>query len=104
MNYSQNDSIISEWVNRHKFTLFTSIEGIENSDYRAVYLSSEQGECCQIWIDKPDSGIVCVHAADVETHQDEELSKEWCVSEEKLCETLDNAVSFVNQWFARKSA
>ena len=47
---------------------------------------------------------MCIHAGDVETDQDEELSKEWCVPIEELAEALENAVIFVKTWFGRKSA
>ena len=104
MNYSDIDSTITKWVEKHNLSLFTSMDGVENSECRNVYISSEQGECCQIWVDKPNSGKVCIHAAEVESHHDEELSKEWCATLEELNKALDNAVSFVQQWFERKSA
>ena len=104
MNYAQIDQVILDWVEKHSFSLFTKYENDSDSDFRAVYLSSEQGECCQIWIDKPKSGKVCIHAGDIETHQDEELKKEWCVPIEGLAEALENAVNFVKTWFGRKSA
>ncbi len=104
MNYSQIDQVILNWVEKHSFSLFTKYENIPDSDFRAVYLSSEQGECCQISIDKPKAGKVCIHAGDIETHQDEELEKEWSVSVEELQEALENAVVFVKVWFGRKNA
>ena len=104
MNYSEIDQVISEWADKHGFSLFTKHENDSDSDFRAVYLSSEQGECCQIWIDEPKEGMVHIHAGDVETRQDEELKKEWCVPVKELAEALENAVNFVNTWFSRKSA
>jgi len=104
MNYTDIDNIISEWVEKHSFSLFTKYKNDPDSDFRAVYLSSEQGECCQIWIDEPEEGMVHIHAGDVETHQDEELKKSWCVPIEELAGALENAVEFVETWFSRKSA
>ena len=104
MNYAQVDSFISLWVNKHRLNLFTSVEGVENSDCRTVYLSSKHGECCQIWIDKPEAGKVCIHAADVESHQDEKFAQEWRVNIEELSEALDNAIHFVQKWLERRNA
>lgn len=104
MSYSKIDPAISRWVERHGFSLFTGYENHPDIECRAVYLSSEQGECCQIWIDKPESGTVCIHAGDVETHRDEELKKEWRVPVEELSRALENAVHFVKAWFTRNSA
>jgi len=50
MNYSQIDQVISEWVDKHCFSLFTGYDNYPDKEIRAVYLSSEQGECCQISI------------------------------------------------------
>ncbi|WP_163836737.1 hypothetical protein [Spartinivicinus ruber] len=104
MNYSQIDSTISKWVDKHNLSLFTSVKGNGNTSYRTVYISSTKGECCQIWIDEPISGKVCIHVADVESEQDEKLAKEWCVPLEELGEALDNTISFIYQWFGRKNA
>ena len=100
MSYSQIDPIIHEWVKKHNLTLFTNYEGYSNSEYRAIYLSSEH-ECCQISIDEPESNMVSVHAYDIETNDDEELHKVWHVPITELGETLDNAITFLKQWFVR---
>jgi len=104
MNYSQIDPVISQWVENHGFTLFTHYENQPGIEFRAVYLSSQLGECCQILVDEPVSGKVCVHAGGVETFEDEELKMEWSVPVEELEGALENAVSFVKSWFERKSA
>ena len=101
MTYAQIDPTIDAWVAKHKFSLFTHTEGMAGSDFRSVYLSSKHGECCQIWIDKPESGRVSLHAADVETRQDEEMRKDWCVPISELEATLDSAIAFVQKWFER---
>lgn len=104
MNYSQIDPVISKWVDVHGFTLFTGYENHPGIEFRSVYISSRLGECCQIWVDAPASGKVCVHAGDVETFQDEELKMEWSVPVEELEGALENAVNFIKSWFERKSA
>ena len=101
MSYSEIDSTISNWVDRYGFTLFNSYEDMTSDEFRAVYISSDS-ECCQISIDKPNSGKVCIHAADIETIGDRELDKTWCVSISELQETLENAVTFVRNWFEQK--
>jgi len=101
MTYAQIEPIIDAWVAKHKFSLFTRIDGVTGSDFRAVYLSSKLGECCQIWIDKPESGKVSLHAADIETRQDEEMRQDWCVSISELEVALDSAVIYVRKWFER---
>jgi len=88
MGYSQINSIIRKWVDRHKLSLFTKIDGIEDYECRSVFISSQNGECCQIWIDAPKSRRVHIHIADVETKDDEELLIDWDVPIEKLEETL----------------
>lgn len=101
MTYAQIDPTIDAWVAKHKFSLFTHADGIAGSDFRAVYLSSKHGECCQIWIDKPKSGRVFLHAADVETRQDEEMRQDWCVPISDLEAALDSAIAFVQKWLER---
>ena len=101
MTYAQIDPIIDAWVEKHKFSLFTHTEGMAGSDFRAIYLSSKHGECCQIWIDKPESGRVSLHAADIETRQDEEMRQDWCVPISELSVALDGAVTSVKKWFDR---
>lgn len=101
MTYAQIDSTINAWVEKHKFVLFTKYEGRQEPEFRAVYLSSNLGECCQIWIEKPESGQVAVHIRDIETRMDEEVSKDWVVPMSELEGTLEEAVSFVQAWFKR---
>lgn len=101
MTYEQIDSTINTWVAKHKFVLFTKIEGMHEPEFRAVYISSPLGECCQISIEKPESGQVAIHIAGIETRQDEEISKNWIVPMSELEGTLENAVSFVQNWFRR---
>lgn len=101
MGYEQIDSTINEWVKQHSFTLFTAYEGFPDIEFRAIYLSSPQGECCQISIEKPNIGKVAINARDIETKMDEELNKNWLVEISDLEAGLENAVSFVQSWFSR---
>ena len=101
MGYEEIDSIIDVWVKKYNFTLFTNYEGFPDVEFRAVYLSSAEGECCQISIDKPNLGKVAIVARDIETKMDEELNKSWLVEVSDLERALENAVSFVQTWFSR---
>ncbi|AZP11084.1 hypothetical protein [Undibacterium parvum] len=101
MTYAQIDPIIDAWVAKHNFSLFTHTEGVVDSDFRAVYLSSKHGECCQIWIDKPESGMLSLHAVDIETRQNEEMRRDWSVPISELGGALDEAVTYVRKWFDR---
>ena len=101
MSYEQVDSVIAAWGERNGLTLFTGVEGDAHSDVRAVYLSSAVGECCQIWIDAPEAGMVSIHAADVESRFDEEMHQDWCVPVAELGSALDLAIAHVHKWFQR---
>lgn len=101
MGYEEIDSTIAVWVKKYNFTLFIKDEGFPDVEFRAVYLSSEEGECCQISIDKPNLGKVAIVARDIETKMDEELNKNWLVEISGLESALDNAVSFLQTWFSR---
>jgi hypothetical protein len=101
MSYDQIDPVIDAWVLRHKFTLFNKYENHTESVFRAVYLSSLVGECCQIWIDQPTSGLVALHVRDIDTRQDEEIRKDWRVSISDLDAALEDAVFFIQEWFKR---
>ena len=98
--YQEVDSVISKWVQKHDLSLFTSAQGRDGL-FRTVYLSRAD-ECCQIWIDPPEGGIVGVHAADVESLNDEPMRADWTAPTSTLASTLDLAVSHVRLWFARQ--
>ena len=97
-DYSSIDPVINAWVERHGFSLYTLYAGGPES--RNVYVSGN-GECCQIWIDPPESGRVALHAADVETRSDEEMRQDWHVPVQDLEQTLEEALAFVQQWMRR---
>ena len=101
-SYEEIDPIIERWVSRHHFTLFTRTEGVD-AQYRSVYLSSDS-ECCQIWIDPPSPDGVGIHAADVETRDDEEMRQDWVAALPLLESALDEAVVYVHRWFERHNS
>jgi hypothetical protein len=98
MAYGEVDEIINEWAAAHKFTLFDEFGGLA---CRAVYLSSSDGECCQIWIDPPIEDEICLHAGDVESKDDVEMQMDWQVPVTELRLALEAAVEAVHQWYAR---
>ena len=100
--YAAIESTILAWVGKHNFTLFDSVEGMPEQDLRGVYLSSERGECFQIWIDPPKSGQVAVHARDIETALDEEFRHDWNTPIAQLGVVLEDAVAQVNRWMERQ--
>jgi len=99
--YASIDSTINAWVEKHSFTLFRTIEGVPEQDFRTVYLSSDRGECFQIWIDPPEAGQVAVHAADIETKLDKEFRHEWRAPVGNLAAVLESAVAEVGRWMVR---
>jgi len=101
-SYEEIDPIIERWVSRHNFTLFTRNEGFDRQ-FRCVYLSSDS-ECCQIWVDPPSPHGVGVHAADVETRDDEGMRQDSCPALPQLASVLDEAVIYVYRWFERHSS
>jgi hypothetical protein len=98
-SYEEIEPIIERWVLRHQFTLFTRAEGIDGQ-FRVVYVSSDS-ECCQIWVDPPSPHGLGVHAAGVETRDDEEMRRDWYPALPQLGSVLDEAVAYVHRWFER---
>lgn len=54
----------------HRATILHAIKKV--TSLRCVWLSSEAGECLQIWTERPVGGTVSVHAAGVESRRDDE--------------------------------
>lgn len=98
--YKEIDGVILQWVEDHGLTLFTHTRG-HAGIFRNVYLGSAD-ECCQIWIDPPEDGIVGLHAADVESRNDEPMRADWTATVPELSSTLEHAVGHVRKWFARQ--
>ena len=91
-----NDTIVA-WAKRHGFQL------MQDASYRAIYMGSEH-ECCQIWIEPPAAGTIQLHAADVESIDDEEMRADWSCTPQTLSLALDRAVAHVKTWFNRYRA
>ena len=100
--YQEIDSVISQWVEKHQFSLFTSTQGLDGI-FRTVYVT-QGDECCQIWIDPPKDGVVDVHAADVESLNDEPMRADWAAPTSTLADTLEHSVTHVRSWFVRQPA
>jgi len=97
--YQQVDSIIDKWVGKHGFALFREFG---DRPARYEYLSSDEGECCQISIDSPILfNEISLHASGIETRDDEEMQMHWQVPINELGPALEVAVASVRQWFAR---
>jgi len=77
------------------------VPGNSETEFRSVYISSQRGECCQIWIDAPADGFVAVHAADADTINDEEIQNHWRVPVSDAADALEVALEFVRQWLSR---
>lgn len=101
MSYTQIDPVISAWMQKNGLTLFTSIEGQPDVEFRSIYVS-RGGECYQVWSDQPQDGNVKVHVADVETESNDEVRRGWQVPLAELDGALEGALSFVLDWFRKK--
>ena len=98
--YAAIDATIATWAADHALNLCTN--GFENSPVRFIYVSSDAGECFQIWVEEPKGEVIEIHAADIETHGDEELSNEWTARPDNLKAALDEAFKTVCGWMTRR--
>jgi len=95
-SYTQIDQQIADWVERHSLILQT--EPSNGREARWVWLSSEDGECFQIWIDPPAHGLVFVYAGGVDSWNDCESPEDWAVPVDEIGATLDDAYKLVVDW------
>jgi hypothetical protein len=102
VSYSSLDPVIAAWARHHGLVLPTHDDRGAELDFRNAYTSNNEAECCQIWIDPPEDGMVGVHAASVESRDDEAMRQDWCVPERDLESALDTALSFVRTWMTRE--
>jgi hypothetical protein len=95
--YAKIDPTIRAWVARNSLTLSTSQQAPE---IRCIYVSSNAGECYQIWINRPVGDKVEIHAACVEGRRDteEEPLQSWQVSISELDSALEEALESVVEW------
>jgi len=103
VSYSSVDPVISAWAHRNSLKLPTHDDRGAELKFRNSYTSSHEAECCQIWIDPPQDGLVALHAATVESRDDEEVKQDWCVPVQELDAALEIALSFVRTWMTRQS-
>jgi len=90
MSYGEIDSIISAWVKRHRLTLYT---WYQNSEIRSVDLVDARGRKFQIWIDRPVSGKVVVHAWNYR-----KTGRDWNTTIDVLGERLEKVFVVVSDW------
>ncbi len=101
MGYESIDSVIQAWTERHGLTLFDRLQGFPRNSIRTAYLSSNEGDCFQIWIDEPNSTHVAVHAATAETNTSKEFREEWLVPLHALDTALDVVLNQVRDLMTR---
>ena len=97
MAYEDLDQSISLWAERHSLLLVKQSGG---ADVRGVYVSSQSGECYQIWIGLPSSGEVLVSAACIEGPREDDPPQEWSVEVDKLEDALEEAFHTVIGWMS----
>src|SRR5690348_6502367 len=69
--FNSTGAQILDWVARHSLVLQRSWAGEE---IRSVYVSSNSGECFQIWFDPPSNGHTCVHVGYVDGQREYDLA------------------------------
>ena len=95
-NFTEIDPQIERWAKKHSLMLNTSPWNSQES--RCVWLSSEAGECFQIWIEPPGDGLVRLHAAGVESRRDDHPPHDWMVPVGEIAAALESAYELVLEW------
>jgi hypothetical protein len=95
-SYAEIDPQIEHWAKARSLILNTS--PWDGRALRCVWLSSNAGECFQIWIEPPADGVVRLHAAGVESRLDDKPPHDWAVPVEKVGAALDSAYELVLEW------
>jgi hypothetical protein len=95
MGYSEIDPHITRWADRHALVLSN---GQRDNECRSVWVSSEAGECFQIWVELPCDGHVTIWAGGVESRRDDEPADDWRVSIDRFDEALEEAFQAVMAW------
>jgi len=86
---------IQEWANQHSLKLATS-PGARVAKY--VYLSSETGECFQIWVEAPAADRVSVYATCIEGRKEDDSPREWVTNLAGTRAALERALETVESW------
>jgi hypothetical protein len=97
MDYSSIAPEIEAWVRANSLVLGTKWA---NAEARFVHVSSEAGECFQIWIHPPAEGRVCIAARCIEGRGDDEDGQTWSVPIEEISAGLKAAMRTVVGWMA----
>lgn len=95
MSYELIDAQIADWAKEHSLILSTSFA---NRETRSAYLSSELGECFQIWVDVPVDGHVSIYATCVEGRKENEPPREWITNPREVKATLEEVFETIVQW------
>jgi hypothetical protein len=101
LSYSSIDPIIGAWAERNGLKLPTHDERGAELPFRNFYTSNNEAECCQVWIDPPQSGVAGLHAASVESRDDKEMRQDWVVPVADLEQGLDTVLVFARAWMTR---
>ena len=95
MGYAEIDADIRRWSDRHMLVVHDAWSG---GELRHIYVSSDVGECFQIWIELPQFGLVLVHAAAVEYLRGEPPSAHWLATTPAIGKILEEAFTAVIAW------
>jgi hypothetical protein len=95
MGYAVIDQFIGEWAARHSLVLST--DG-DTDQYRTVWVSSDAGECFQIWIDPPVDGTVRIWADCVEGRREGHPPEDWNASVGTFPAAIEEAFQAVIAW------
>ena len=89
-DYGLIDPQIRAWAKRHELKVSTG-------EVRNAYLSSINGGCFEIWVDRPADGRVTVHAA-VENQGVRQFPKAWSVPITDFDKALELAFKTAASW------
>jgi hypothetical protein len=95
-SYAEIDPEIERWAEKRSLMLNSS--PWNGGESRCVWLSSEAGECFEIWIEPPVDGVVRLHAAGVESRRDDDPPHDWTVPVEQTGAALERAYELVLEW------
>jgi hypothetical protein len=90
--YSEIDDQLLEWARRHRLYF------PYHHEFRDAYVSSEAGDCFQMWIEIPVGGYTVIHAAFVDGPVERECNADWTVSTVSIGSSLDELFTLVESW------
>jgi OHCU decarboxylase len=94
-SYAAIDRQIQEWAGKHALLVASSFAGAE---CRSVHVSSEAGDCFQIWIEPPAGSGVGVHAEFIDGPKERDLRADWIVLPADIGPLLEEALASVFTW------